>query len=83
MFLFARKMFHPQTYSILKIVISILGAVAFSSAHFGAGSGTIYLDGVSCSNSEERLLDCPRNSVVSCSGHSEDAGVRCQGMYSL
>ena len=57
-------------------------AVAFGSAHFGAGTGTIYLDGVSCTGSENNLIDCSRNPSVSCSlGHSEDAGVRCQGTF--
>ena len=56
-------------------------AVAFSRAHFGAGTGTIYLDGVSCTGSETSLIDCSRSSSVSCfGGHSEDAGVRCQCM---
>ncbi|XP_064405891.1 uncharacterized protein LOC135350948 isoform X5 [Halichondria panicea] len=55
------------------------GAVAFSSAHFGAGTGSIFLDGVSCAGTESRLVDCPKNSIVICfNQHSEDAGVRCQ-----
>ena len=55
-------------------------AVAFSSAHFGAGTGTIYLDNVGCTGRETNLTDCPRSSTVHCTyGHSEDAGVRCQG----
>ena len=57
-------------------------AVAFGSAHFGAGTGTIYLDGVSCTGSETNLIDCSRSPSISCSlGHSEDAGVRCQGTF--
>ena len=56
-------------------------AVAFGNAHFGAGTGTIYLDNVECTGSENNLIDCPRSSSVSCFGsHSEDAGVRCQGL---
>ena len=56
-------------------------AVAFSRAHFGAGIGTIYLDNVGCTGSETRLIDCSRSSTVTCfGGHSEDAGVRCQGL---
>ena len=56
-------------------------AVAFGSAHFGAGAGTIYLDNVGCTGSENNLTDCPRSSSVYCAGgHSEDAGVRCQGL---
>lgn len=54
--------------------------VAFISAHFGSGIGLIYLDNVGCTGKESRLIDCDRNSVVSCrNGHREDAGVRCQG----
>ena len=53
--------------------------MAFSSARYGPGTGSIFLDGVGCSGDETRLLDCTRASSVSCfSGHSEDAGVRCQ-----
>ena len=54
-------------------------AVAFTNAHFGAGTGTIYLDNVGCTGSENNLIDCSQSSTVSCaSGHTEDAGVRCQ-----
>ena len=57
-------------------------AVPFGNAHFGAGTGTIYLDNVGCTGSETNLNDCSRSSSVSCfGGHSEDAGVRCQGLY--
>ena len=57
-------------------------SVAFSSAHFGAGVGPIYLDNVDCSGSESNLTDCQSSSFVSCYyGHSEDAGVRCQGRF--
>ena len=58
------------------------GAVAFAYAHFGTGTGPIYLDDVACSGSEDSLIECSRSSFVSCSsGHREDAGVRCQGMF--
>ena len=56
-------------------------AVTFGSAHFGVGVGSIYLDEVDCAGHETKLTDCSRSSTVSCSlGHSEDAGVRCQGL---
>ena len=59
-------------------------AVAFSNAHFGPGTGTIYLDGVGCIGTENTLNDCPRSSFVSCTfSHAEDAGVRCQGLWCL
>ena len=61
-------------------MLLLTDAVAFSNAHFGAGTGTIYLDDVSCTGSETNLIDCSRSSTVICyRGHSEDAGVRCQG----
>ena len=54
--------------------------IPFGNAHFGSGTGPIHLDDVGCSGSETNLTDCPRNSFISCYyGHSEDAGVRCQG----
>ena len=55
--------------------------MAFGSAHFGAGTGTIYLDNVDCSGRENRLIGCSHSSSNNC-GHSQDAGVRCQG-YAL
>ena len=55
-------------------------ALAFGNAHFGAGSGSIFLDNVRCTGSESSLLDCSHDTSVSCSsGHREDAGVRCHG----
>ena len=55
-------------------------SVAFNGAHFGGGTGAIYLDNVGCTGSESRLFDCSRSSSVTCTyGHTEDAGVRCQG----
>ena len=63
--------------------MSSTGAVGFSGAHFGAGTGPIYLDFVDCSGSEANLIDCPRNSTVTCTnGHLQDAGVRCQSQCS-
>ena len=49
-------------------------------AHYGEGTGPIYLDNVNCEGSERRLIDCPRGSEISVHncGHYEDAGVYCQ-----
>ena len=56
-------------------------AVAFGNAHFGAGTGTIFVDEVGCSGHETSLTDCSESSTVNCSrGHLQDAGVRCQGL---
>ena len=55
--------------------------VAYSAAHFGMGSGPIFLDCLQCSGNEQSLLDCPTFTDLglhSCD-HYMDAGVKCQG----
>ncbi|XP_054254406.1 deleted in malignant brain tumors 1 protein-like [Indicator indicator] len=49
-------------------------------AQFGSGSGTIWLEQVSCQGTEEVLSSCPAQpwGVTNCS-HAEDAGVVCSG----
>ncbi|KAM4598236.1 scavenger receptor cysteine-rich type 1 protein M160-like [Polymixia lowei] len=49
-------------------------------AYFGEGSGDILMSGVTCSGSEETLLQCNHKRVgsIKC-GHDEDAGVVCSG----
>ena len=67
---------------LVKIIIklSILyifpAGIAYSSAYFGAGTGTILMDDVSCTGSEYFLTSCPHTSNHNCA-HSEDAGVAC------
>ena len=58
-----------------------IGSLAFRGAHFGSGSGPIFLDQLNCDGSEERLIECRTirpTGLYDCS-HSEDAGVRCIG----
>ena len=54
------------------------GATAYSSAHFGQGSGQIWLDNVRCYGYENELDSCLASSYGNNNcNHSEDAGVRC------
>ncbi|XP_010170402.1 soluble scavenger receptor cysteine-rich domain-containing protein SSC5D-like, partial [Antrostomus carolinensis] len=51
---------------------------AYGAAHFGKGSGPIWLDNVQCSGTEAALSECPaRPWGVSNCDHGEDASVMC------
>lgn len=52
-------------------------AIIHSGASFGQGSGPIYLDDVTCSGTEARLIDCSYDRSTSDCSHSRDAGVTC------
>ena len=57
---------------------------AHSYAHFGQGSGQIWLDDAACLGTETRFDECAHSgwSNHNC-GHYEDAGVVCSGDYSF
>ena len=58
-----------------------IGAVVYSNAFFGQGTGPILLDDLNCTGMESRLTDCPTDGVGNsdnCRGHVDDAGVQCQ-----
>ena len=69
--------------SLLIVHLSLfvyIGGRAFSNAHFGVGSGPIFLDEVQCTSSSSQLLECPSRPILSNSClHSDDAGVQCEG----
>ncbi|XP_078616873.1 scavenger receptor cysteine-rich domain-containing protein DMBT1-like [Branchiostoma floridae x Branchiostoma japonicum] len=54
----------------------------YTKAHFGQGSGTIYLDNVQCSGHETSLFNCGHSGwgVHNC-GHSEDVGIACDSSW--
>ena len=69
--------FHLSNHDKL---ICIAGAVPVPRGVFGLGTGRIYLDDLGCNGTEQNLLRCShRGTGVHNCGHSEDAGVICQG----
>ena len=60
-----------------------LDSLPLHGAFFGSGSGPIFLDNVVCRGTESSLLECRINPIRqhNCD-HSEDAGVRCNGITS-
>ena len=69
-------------YCYLTTVCLHSGGTAYSNAHFGAGSGPIFLDDVQCTSSSSQLLECPSRPILSHNClHSADAGVACEGVF--
>ncbi len=53
---------------------------ALGDAHFGQGSGPIWMSYVRCTGSESTLMNCGSSGLSKSScDHSKDAGVRCSG----
>ena len=62
-------------------LLVFVGGSAYSNAHFGAGTGPIFLDDVQCSSSASQLLECSSRPILSHNCHHiADAGVGCEGI---
>ena len=62
------------------------GAESFLNAHFGRGTGPLLLNQLSCTGSEQTLLNCSHSGIGRTSyycGHDDDVGIRCSGWFSL
>ena len=59
------------------LIIVLLGAQAYSNAHFGRGTGLILMAYLRCTGQETHLANCSRSTPY-CS-QDKVAGVRCQG----
>ena len=71
------------TYTPVNIygLSSLQGALAFRGARFGQGVGPIFLDQLACRGDEQRVLDCNSFLGVHTCDHTQDAGIRCIGMF--
>ena len=76
--------FVSSTFVALQQCIYVLSAgQALLNAYFGQGTGPIVLDNVGCTGSENQLLACSSTPIFTFSSncaHSEDVGVRCEGI---
>jgi len=66
-----------------KMSFNFLGATAFGRAHFGAGTGNIFLNSVRCRGIETKLEHCDKATTNNTCSHNEDAGVRCASKWFL
>lgn len=62
---------------IFILCVCVLGAIARTGARFGQGSGAIVMNNVRCRGSEQKLHQCPHDSLVFGCYHYRDAGVEC------
>ena len=51
------------------------------NAQFGQGAGPVIINTIACTSSAQNISQCTITTPSSCS-HSNDAGLRCEGLYS-
>lgn len=65
------------------VLFNSLGASTPNQAHFGQGTGPIWLDDVACTGTEARLIECGARPIGTHNcNHNEDAGTRCIPVFS-
>ena len=63
------------------LILFCTASVPVGGASYGSGVGDIYLDDLLCEGTEPSLFECPtRSGGLHDCDHSEDAGVRCEGI---
>ena len=71
-----------QTFCYLSYYIGNSIAYRDASSRFGSGSGSVFLDQLSCSGTESVLLDCRARPLGLAECNTDDvAGVQCTGGY--
>ena len=63
----------------------VSGSIPERSAAFGEGNSSlpILLDDLLCTGDEDSLFDCIGSFTSNDCDHSEDAGVRCEGIFHI
>ena len=73
--------FDDKEASVICKMLGFRWGKAKTSAHFGEGSGSIWMDDLNCTGDEQSIFDCDHRGwgQHDC-GHHKDAGVICEGM---
>ena len=67
----------------MEIIFFNVAVRTFGGSKYGSGIGEIYYKSVSCTGTETCLVTCPASTDTSSCSHEDDAGVRCDGEFSM